>query len=1041
MIRLTPPCSRTNRIVFVLGIVCLAILADVIFVAARNNDDVPFVTISGQVTNNTVGLPGVTITLSGSQIGIRTTDSNGLYSFDVPSGGNYTLTPLATGFTFDPPGYTFINLTTPRVGNFAVSAQSFVVTNVNDDGIGSFREAITNANAKPGNDTIIFNIPGPGVKVIGLLTPLPEITGPVILDASTQPGYAGAPLIELDGVNAGSEANGLVITSGGSFVRGLAIGGFQGAGIVLRSGKGNSIQGNYIGVDATGTVARPNTIGIQIPDSKKNLIGGDTAGAGNLISGNGRGIFMQIAAQENTIQGNLIGTDLTGTHKIGNGTGIHAQVAFTLIGGLTPGARNVISGNGTGVIFGEPQSKLQGNFIGTDITGTVALGNTSSGVIVDQGGLIGGNVPEARNVISGNGSSNISMGSWFVDLPAPILNTVQGNYIGTDVTGSRALIDPDLSTTKSGIFIFGSRNVVGARNVISGNVVGIRIGSILATLSGGNSIDGNLIGLNAAGTEPVPNTKGGIDLSLAIGNQIGSNTIAFNGGPGVTVSSGSSGNSIVNNSIFSNDGLGIDLGNDGVTANDPVDADAGSNNRQNFPVLSSVVSASNSTTIHGSLNSTPNTTFRIDFYSSAALDPSGNGEGALFLGTQSVTTNGNGDAIMIPTFPVALGTGRVVTATATDPSGNTSEFSAGDITSAGGTLQFSVSSIQVIEDLGVLNLTVVRKGGSAGTLTIDYATIDGTAIAGQDYTATSGTLTFNGGETSKTIQIPILDDAVTEPDETFTVALRNAPSLETLVAPSTVVVTIQDRNTIPIISQNAPSVVEGNTGTVTEALFTFTLSAATGRSVSADYATQNSSAFGSPSCSNSGTDYETISGTISFSPGNTSITIPVKICGDNSAEANEIFSLKLSSPVNAIVNSPQPVGRILDDDQLELLHDESGPDVNQAAALDSVLMLRDPFRVVVPEWFTTGPDRSTRVMFFVRGLQLNPGEFSSSVQVGLSSNSQFFAVLAEDVRAVPNADFAQVVIKLPDDMAPGTYTVFVIAHFRTSNGGTIRIAP
>jgi hypothetical protein len=180
---------------------------------------------------------------------------------------------------------------------------------------------------------------------------------------------------------------------------------------------------------------------------------------------------------------------------------------------------------------------------------------------------------------------------------------------------------------------------------------------------------------------------------------------------------------------------------------------------------------------------------------------------------------------------------------------------------------------------------------------------------------------------------------------------------------------------------------------------------------------------------------------ISFSPGNTSVTIPVKICGDNSAEANEIFRLILSSPVNAIVESPQPNGRILDDDQLEILHDESGPGVDQAAALDSVLMLRDPFRVVVPDWFTIGPDRSTRVMFFVRGLQLNPGESSSSVTVGLISNSQSFAVSAQDVRAVPNTDFAQVVIKLQPDMAPGTYTVAVIAHFKTSNTGTIRIAP
>ena len=1038
MIPFTPRYSRISRIVFVLGIVCAAILAGVTFVTARNNDDPPFVTISGQVTNNSVGLPGVTITLGGSQVGIRTTDSNGFYSFDVPSGGNYTLAPLATGFAFDPPGYSFINLTTSRAANFAVSAQSFVVTNANDHGLGSFREAITNANARLGNDSIIFNIPGPGIKVISLLTPLPEITDPVIIDASTQPGYSGAPLIELDGVNAGSQANGLVITAGGSIVRGLAIGGFQAAGIVLRSGNGNSIQGNHIGVDATGTVARPNKIGIQIPDSSNNLIGGTVAAMRNVISGNSFGIFIQ--AHSNTVQGNLIGTDVTGTHKIGNSTGIHAQVAFTLIGGLTPGARNVISGNGTGVIFGEPQSKLQGNFIGTDITGTVALGNNESGVIVDQGGLIGGDVPEARNVISGNGSSNISMGSWFVDLVVPILNTVQGNYIGTDVTGSRALIDPDLSTTNSGIFIFGFRNVVGARNVISGNVVGIRIGSIsVPTLSGGNSIGGNLIGLNAAGTEPVPNTKGGIDLSLAIGNQIGSNKIAFNGGPGVKVADGSFDNSIRGNSIFSNSGLGIDLGNIGVTVNDATDSDVGANNLQNFPVLSAVMPNGNSTTIQGSLNSTPNTIFQIDFYSSAALDPSGNGEGALFFGTTPVTTDANGDATFDVTFPIALETGRVITATASDPKGNTSEFSESDVTFAAGNLQFSVSSLQVIEDLNLLNVTVLRKGGSTGSLSVDYETIDGTATAGQDYKATSGTLIFNDGETSTDIQIPILNDAVTESPETFTVVLRNSSNLEALGVPNTLVVTIQDRITIPIILRNDVTILEGNAGS-TEMFFTFTLSAATGRFVRANYATSDLSAQGGSSCGDQGTDYETTSGTISFSPGDTSVTVPVKICGDTSAEISENFRVDLSNVINATSGSGHGIGTILDDDKLELLLEESGPAIDQVAALDALLMLRDPFRVLIPEWWPPNPDRNTRVMFFVRGLQLNPGEPASAVIVQISGSNRF-AVAAEDVRAVPNSDLAQVVIRLPDLLGEGTWTVTVFAHSQLSNSGTIRIAP
>src|SRR6185295_5027530 len=199
----------------------------------------------------------------------------------------------------------------------------------------------------------------------------------------------------------------------------------------------------------------------------------------------------------------------------------------------------------------------------------------------------------------------------------------------------------------------------------------------------GNVIQGNFIGLNAAGTAAVPNTQQGIAISDAVNNTIGG------------IASGA-GNTIRRNSIFSNNGLGIDLlvnGTTGVTPNDVNDSDAGANNLQNFPVITTVLSSANSTTIQGSLKSIPLTTFQIDFYSNAAVDPSGNGEGAQFFNTASVNTDLNGDATINATFPVGLPSGRVITSTATDPNGNTSEFSAVDSTTASGSVQFSVSSI------------------------------------------------------------------------------------------------------------------------------------------------------------------------------------------------------------------------------------------------------------------------------------------------------------------------------------------------------------
>ena len=991
--------------------------------------------------------------------------------------------------------------------NFTPASQNFVVINTNNNGPGSLRDAMNSANATAGADTITFNIPGTGVKVINLTEPLPEITEQVAIDASTQPGYAGTPLVQLDGQLVGNNS-GLVIKAGGSTVRGLAIGRFNAAGIALIDCNNNLIQGNHIGVDGAGTVQARNGDGILLSNSSNNviggttaatrnvisanidgveiigngnviqgnfigtdvtgkinmgnsngvlvtssftlfstgtLIGGEAAGAGNLISGNNNGIFIRDVSGH-TIQGNLIGTDVTGTSAIPNSVGINVTV-FTeniVIGGLVPGSRNLISGNiREGVIFGGEGSKLQGNFIGTDITGTLPLGNEGNGVSVFGGALVGGTVPAARNVISANGGNgNVVMSSNGFG-PAP---TVQGNYIGTDVTGNRA-VRPGRSV---GILVSGpdhqiGGSVPGAQNVISGNAIGIFASHLIAGAAQRSSIQGNLIGLNSLGTGPLPNSQEGILLFMASNNTIGgtqagaANKIAFNGGPGIRLMFGT-GNAIRGNSIFSNGGLGIDIDPLGVTANDVTDADTGPNNLQNFPVLTSVTSTGNSTTIQGSLRSTPNSTFQIDFYSSAALDPSGNGEGTLFINTTTVTTNGNGDATINVTFPTPLGAGRTVTATATDANGNTSEFSAGDSSGAIGTVQFSVTAIQVHEDLGVLNVTVLRQGGSNGPLTVDFATVNGTAIAGQDYTSASGTLSFSGGETSKSFQVPILEDAANESNETFTVVLRNISNFEALGTPHELLVTIQDRRSVLVLSVNSPRVVEGNAGT-TQMFFTLTLSAATSRTVRVDYATSNLAALGGVACGNQGIDYETTAGTATLQPGSTSFTIPVRVCGDTGAEFDDHFLLTLSNPQNALLDSELTTGTILDDDVLELLRADGGPLVNQAAALDAILHVRDPFRVTLPDWFANGSDRNTKVVLFARGLQMNPGELSSAVFITMvDSDGNGRLVFAEDVRVVPNTDLTQVVFRLPDSLHAGSCTVTINAHSRQSNSGTFRIA-
>src|SRR2546423_135484 len=174
---------------------------------------------------------------------------------------------------------------------FTPAGQTFTVTNTNDSGAGSLRQAILDANANPGSDTIAFNIPGSGVDTISLLSQLANITDPVIIDGTTQPGFSGSPIIEINGTAAGAGVGCFALIGGGNTIKGLVMNRFSGTVIHIATGGGNTIQGNYIGTNAAGTAASANSVGgIFITGSNNNLIGGTTTAARNVISGNGNGI-------------------------------------------------------------------------------------------------------------------------------------------------------------------------------------------------------------------------------------------------------------------------------------------------------------------------------------------------------------------------------------------------------------------------------------------------------------------------------------------------------------------------------------------------------------------------------------------------------------------------------------------------------------------------------------------------------------------------------------------------------------------------------
>ena len=264
--------------------------------------------------------------------------------------------------------------------------------------------------------------------------------------------------------------------------------------------------------------------------------------------------------------------------------------------------------------------------------------------------------------------------------PEPTGVKIEGNFIGTDAAGQA-----DLGNEGGVQSVGGKDNAIGgtapeARNLISGND---RKGVLLSGGSDGSKVLGNLIGTKKDGIGNLGNSEQGVAISGSSNTFVGdgaagaANAIAFNGDVGVSINfSGSNpnnanGNRVLGNSIFSNDKLGIDLGDDGPTTNDPKDRDTGPNNLQNFPVLTSAEKASGKFAIKGKLNSTPNKRFTIQFFS----NPPNENEGKTFLGQKRVTTNREGKVSFTFETSKRLPAGARITATATGPGGNTSEFS------------------------------------------------------------------------------------------------------------------------------------------------------------------------------------------------------------------------------------------------------------------------------------------------------------------------------------------------------------------------------
>ncbi len=494
---------------------------------------------------------------------------------------------------------------------------------------------------------------------------------------------------------------------------------------------------------------------------------------------------------------------------------------------------------------------------------------------------------------------------------------VQGNKIGTDVTGAL-----DLGNAGDGV------RIVGSSYLVSNNVIG--------------------------GPDP------GAGLPDA------GNVIAFNGGHGVYAGF-STGNTIRGNAVFNNAESGLVVG-----INDTLSSYAEERSLSlldGVPVLTSAVFDCKGTILFGTLKGTPLTRYELDFFANDVLQPSGFGGAQQVLESTTVITDASGMAAFRHRLEFAVPTGQWITATATDPDGNTSPLSRGvpvvSVAPALDSVQFSAASYLVTENSTTAVIVVTRTGSATGTVTVDYTTSDGTAQAGTDYTAVFGTLNFNDGETSKTVTIPILDDSLAEGEESFRIRLLN-PSGVSLGCLSEAVVTIADDDVAGKIEFSSSAYTsDEDLGFKAFAIPVTRTGGSDGR-ITVDYRVTGGTATPWVALHTTEPDYLDFFGTLTFEDGQTTAEILVSVLNDNGIlnrqpgvyEGPETIEVSLGNPTGGATlgSVTKTVVTIRDDEDL---HGAVGFDTGDHVREDAGYARVEVARVIVTNT-TVSVDYATR---------------------------------------------------------------------------------
>ena len=431
----------------------------------------------------------------------------------------------------------------------AVHAATFTVTHTGDSGAGSLRWAIDQANAAADADTIAFNLPGSGVRTLVPASALPALSTSITLDATTQPGYVGTPLVELAGASAGAGAIGLHLSGGTSTVRGLRVNRFDGAGLRLTGGTGHRVESCVIGLDAAGNAAG-NASGIVVDN-----VAGNTIGPGNVLSGNRfDGVtFRNAGASGNIVRGNHIGTDAAGTTaapNAGNGVAIILGAHHNTVGGSTVADRNIISGNtrnGVAIGSGAHANTVARAFVGLAIDGIAALGNGENGVLVldAPGNFIGGDAGGTFNAIAGNGSNGVEIRG-----ASASGNVIRRSVIGTTLAGTAARANAAAGVRVDNApdnFVGEGPVNGGPSNLISGNASD---GVVILPGSDRSRVLSNFIGTDVAGNTALAN-RNGVRIDAADAVSIDDNIISGNRQNGIDAS-GAADLQITNNHVGTN---------------------------------------------------------------------------------------------------------------------------------------------------------------------------------------------------------------------------------------------------------------------------------------------------------------------------------------------------------------------------------------------------------------------------------------------------------------------------------------------------------